>query len=815
MYFTRCTRTVASLGLLCLSGVLTVPLAVAQQPSAGTTLTGRVVDGQAQPVPGATLRLLHLPDSALTTATQTDAAGRYQLAGVAAGAYVLRATALGAQPASTTVTVAAGQPSLALPVLKLAETSKQLREVTVTGQQKTTELVDGKLVYNVDQQVSTAGSTALEALRRAPGVSISQNDEILLRGNANVNVMLDGKLTYLSPAQLSTYLKSTPASNLARIEVLLTPDSRYDASGNAGIINIVTKKSTRRGYALSLTAGGGGGYYPQTAESLIGNVRTGRVNVFGNYAYTYRHSYLDRTSYRILGAGDATTTYDRRSRDPEISRGHSYKAGLDFDLTPRQTLGFVYSGFANRWQRDGQGPTRIQQPSTGRDEVLRNHNLTDEPAHQHLFNLNYKARLDTAGRQLTADADYARYHSTSDGFLANQLFSAEGQSLGTYQQLNFTQPTQIAIRSLKADLTWPLAATKLAGGVKYASVTADNNFRYDSLQNGVRVFSPVLSNHFVYREQIYAAYVTAGRQLGSVSLDGGLRVERTRSEGKSLTLNQVTPRDYTNLFPYLSLGRKLGEQHALNVSATRRINRPQYGALNPARFFFDKYSYHEGNPNLRPETSWNFAAAYTYRDEFSFTLSHTRVDNAIAQFARQNEQTAEIVLRDYNYAARHDYDLLVVAPLKLASFWNVQNTVDVRYQRLRFRPDGRTLFNPSRLSVDLSVVQTVQLPWQLTLDVSTFYQSPMLNGSYLLRRYFGVQTGLKKSFFKQKLDAKLAVVDLLHTDHYWGYSIYEPVNIRYNHTGDTRRVNVSLTYRLGGKLSTGQSRRLEEASRIR
>ena len=796
--------------------VAKLPPVVRRAVQAGTLLTGVVQDAAGQPLPGAQLLLVHLPDSAIVTGTQTDAAGRYQLPNVVAGRYLLWARALGWRAIDTApFTLAAEQTTLQLPPLRLAAEARQLREVTVQGEQKTTELTEGKLVYNVDQQVSTAGSTALEVLRRAPGVSVSQNDEILLRGNANVNVMLDGKLTYLSPQQLSTYLKSTPATNLARIEVLLTPDSRYDAAGNAGIINIVTKKSTRRGYALSLTAGGGGGYYPQTAESLVGNVKTGRVNVFGNYAYSYRHSYLNRTSYRVVGTGAAATSYDRRSRDPEISRGHSYKAGVDLELTPRQTLGFVYSGFDNRWRRDGRGPTTIQQPSTGRDEMLVNHNITDEPARQHLFNLNYKAVFDSLGRQLTADADYARYCATSDGFLANQRFAAEGPALEPYQQLNFVQPTDITIRSLKADLAWPLRAVKLLGGLKYSAVSTDNNFRYDSLQNGQRVFSRVLSNHFQYEERIFAAYLKASRQLGTVGVDAGLRAERTHSEGNSLTLAQLTRRRYTNLFPYLSLSRKLGERHALNLSATRRINRPPYGALNPTRFFFDRYSYHEGNPYLQPELSWTVAAAYTYRDDYAVTLSHTRVDGAIAQFARLNEQTGEIVLRDYNYAARQDYDLLLVAPLQLAKFWRVQSTVDVRYQRLRFRPEENVLFEPSRLSVDLTVAQTLQLPWRLTLDVTTFYQSPMLSGSYLLRRYFGVQTGLKKSFFQDKLDLKLAVVDLLRTDHYWGYSIYEPVNIRYDHTGDTRRANLSLTYRLGGKLQAGASRRLEEAGRIR
>ncbi|UOQ70205.1 TonB-dependent receptor [Hymenobacter cellulosilyticus] len=227
-------------------------LTVSKAPSyaVGPLVAGVVRDAVGQPLPGAQLLLVRLPDSTVVTGTQADEEGHYELAAVSAGRYLVRARALGWQPAeSLPFTLSEGQQTVMLPPLRLQAETKALREVTVTGQQQATELVDGKLVYNLDQQVSTAGSTALEVLRRAPGVSVSQNDEILLRGNANVNVMLDGKLTYLSPQQLSTYLKSTPASNLARIEVLLTPDSRYDASGNAGIINIITKKSTRRGYA--------------------------------------------------------------------------------------------------------------------------------------------------------------------------------------------------------------------------------------------------------------------------------------------------------------------------------------------------------------------------------------------------------------------------------------------------------------------------------------------------------------------------------------------------------------------------------------
>ncbi len=794
-------------------GILFVaPSAWAQAP----VVAGQVTEAATQqPLPGATVQLVRLPDSAAVAGTQTDARGRYTLV-APAGRYVVRARALGYAPAlSAPLALPDGASGpLALPVLALHEAQQHLREAVVIGRQKVVEASAGKTVYNIDQQVSAGGSSAFELLQRTPGVRVTQDDNLLLKGSPNVTVMVDGKLTYLTAGQLGTYLRGLPAEALARIEVLTTPGAQFDAAGNAGIINIVTKKSASPGYALNLSTGAGTGRYPQTTQAAVGNYKAQHINLFGNYSYHYKQTYLNRTSYRVLGTGAARTSYDRASFDPTTEWGHTYRLGFDLALPARQTLGAAYSGYRTQWNRSGSGPTTVRNEASGNTYQVQNHNETREPGLNHSLNLNYKIELDTAGRQLTADADYARYRSDSRGSLANQVYARDGAPTQPYQELQFGQPSVVTIRAAKADLAWPLGKAKLAAGGKYSFVTSDNDFRYDSLRSGSYQYAPALSSHFVYDEHIVAAYATAARPLGRATLEAGLRLESTRSLGTLLGENLATRRAYTYLFPTLSWSRPLTEQQTLSLSLSRRLNRPQYSDLNPARFFFDKYSYYTGNPFLQPETAWQLAATYTYKQDYVLTLSAGRTSNPISSFGSQNPQTGELALTIANFSYRDDLEASLVAPLTITKFWTAQSTLALRFVRADLS-QGSISFRPRRANVDIATTHTLTLPADLRLEVAAFYTSPALGGITLFGTYFTMDAGLKRTFLNKRLDARLTGSDLLRTIRYRGYSLYEGANTSYSHQGDTRRVNLSLTYHLGGELHAARERRADEADRVR
>ena len=795
---------------LCLGILLTAAYAFGQQ----YTIQGTVTDQQAQPLPGVNVTLARLPDTVTITVVQTDLEGAYRLESSSDGLFLIVASFVGMKEnVSSPFRLGAENTSVSLPPLVMTEEVTTLEEVAVTAERNAMEVTDGKRIYNVESKTSASGNSAFDLLQRAPGVNANQEGELLLNGYANVIVLLDGKMTNLSPQQLSTLLKSMPAETLSQIEVITTPTSQYDAAGNAGIINIISKKSKEPGYALDLTAGVGSGRYPQTTQGVVGNVMLGKFNIFGNYSYYYQENYLDRTSYRVIENTDGTTVYDRSSFDPSRQNNHGYKAGVDYAITPRQEVGLMYSGFSNRWSRTGSGPTRII-PQGGQEEtVVQNQNVTTEPSVNHALIFHYTARLDSLGKQLTFDADYSTYINNSEGVLSNQLFSILGTPLQPYEELVFDQPTHIDIRSLKADAELPGRVMKVSTGLKYSYVTIDNDFTYDSLINGQYVFSPTLSNHFVYDEQIYAAYASASKQWENTSVNAGLRVERTVAEGNSINLNRLTRRVYTNLFPYLSVEKRWRNQHSLTTSLTRRINRPLYSNLNPARYFFDKFSYYEGNPLLQPEVSWNAAATYTLRNQYVLTLGYVRTDDPISGFARENTQTGELVVTTLNFSHRDDLSALLMIPLYPTDFWEIQNSVSLRYLTYTLFPDGAA-FQPEQVTVDLSSVHSWRLARGHSLELSAYYTSPSLDGVYVIRPYFTVDAGYRKAFMNDQLNLRLSVTDLFRTIRYWGYSIYEDADVRYNHNGDTRRVNISLSYHLGGKLKSGKQRELEEEKRV-
>ncbi|MES1159522.1 MAG: outer membrane beta-barrel protein [Bacteroidota bacterium] len=791
--------------------ILLVPTIHARAQVREIVLTGSVQDHEHRALPGVTVSLHRPIDSILVATTLSDSNGIFRFSSVRAGNYYLEIRGIGYQVTYSVTFGVAGRPVTLMPFV-LMERPTRLAAVTVQAPSRPLEVKDGKLIFNVDKSISAAGGNAFDLLKRMPGISVDPEDNLLLKGSTAVTVMLDGKMTWLSPQQLSSLLKGMPAGNISRLEVIATPSSQYDAAGNAGIINIVTQKSTKQGYALNIGAGAGTGNYPQTAENLIGNIRTRRFNFFGSYNYDYTKWYTERTSHRVISNDGVLTQYDRASSEPVRMYNQNYKAGVDLYLSGSDELSLLYSGAHNLSDKDAHGPTQLLDGSGKQDSVVQNHNVTQDLNSHNAYTLSYGKKLDTLGKTLSADADYSTYNNHSNGYLGNQLFTAGGNPLQPYQQLNFIQPTLITIRTVKADLVLPFKGIKWAGGLKVSSITTDNNFTYDSLINGSSVYSYALSNHFIYDEKIYAAYGSVHKNLGKNVLEAGLRVENTLSTGNSVTTGQVTKRNYTDLFPYLSLTRDLSGNQTIHFSITRRINRPVYSDLNPFLFFLDKYTYLIGNAYLHPEYAWTGSLRYVLAKSYITTLSYTRTSGAILGFAQQDSATGVLRISDYNFSHKDAFDLLLIAPLTISRGWTMQNTLDLSYLSY-LSTAGSQLFKTAKWTVDWMVLQTFSLPRDYAAELTSHYISPSLAGVYVNRHYFSVDGGLKKTVNRQ-LDIRLSFTDLFHTVHAWGYSVYKEANVQYNHQSDTRRFNLSLVYHFGGKLMVRTTSRSEEQERV-
>ncbi|MGY4538957.1 outer membrane beta-barrel protein [Mucilaginibacter gilvus] len=781
-----------------------------QQQFPPYNLSGTVTDKNKQPVKLVTMTLIPLQDTLRTIQTLSTADGTFELKGLKGGIYKLKASAIGFENSISEEFSLHG--NLVQNMVLIARFEK-LKEVVVTSRRGAIEVNNGKLVYNVEKSASASGSSAFDLLRRTPGVNVDQNDNLLLKGSSAVNVMMDGKMTYLSAQQLANMLKGMGGDNISRIEVSSTPSSQYDAAGNGGIINIITKKSNKPGYAINISSGIGAGRYLLNKHSVTGNIRTPKFNIYGNIGYDLQRNYFDRSNTNILTANGSPVTYSRHYPESYKTYYYSYKAGVDFYLTPKSTIGFGYTGFLDDWSKTNNGKTLLTNASGDLVGQVNNRIVSMEPYYNNVYNLNYSLKLDTLGKTVSADADYVNYSNNSDGFVGNQSFDPNNVALEPYQQLNYHQPNIITIRSVKTDWNLPNKKFKLKTGLKYAAINIDNDFKYDSLINNNTVYAPSLSDHFIYKEQIAATYLSASKQWKQTEIELGMRVEHTYTSANSVNAGTLIERKYTNFFPSVMISNNFGLNHKLSLSFTGRINRPNYADLNPVRFYSDKYSYYAGNPALVPEKAWITSLNYTFMDKYVVGLTYNRANNFISRSIKLDNVTGVLIAQNANFLHKERYDLLVVAPIKIRDFWELNATADVSYTKYPITQLYGS-YTAKKINVDLILNQTVNLPKDFSFELLSHYTSPELYGIFVTRYYFQQDAGLKKTLLHNKLDLRLALSDIFHTNRFWGQSITNSLNYFYKSIPDSRRFYLTMTYHIGGKLDGGKSHKTEEQNRL-
>lgn len=790
--------------------LMVIRFVASAQQAKPVLVSGSVTDAAGKKLGFVSVSLINLSDTSSKTNTATNDAGIFRIEATP-GTYAVHVRGIGFIPYSSRAFVIAQDP-ITLGAFVLTRENKQLQEVKVTTTQPPIQAKNGKLVLNVGQSAVATGATALDILQRAPGVSVDQNENVLLKGSPQANVMIDGKPTQLSGQQLASLLRGMNAANISKIEIINAPSAQYDAAGSSGMINIVTKRNNKQGYAADISTTFGTGRKFLHRENITGNIRTGNWNIYGNAGFDRRHFLSERSSGQIRRGTGSPVLLDRFTLDEMRTNYYSYRAGFDWTINKRSEFGLVYTGYTDDWSRDARATTRVLENRTVLNSVIDNQNILKEPYINDGFNLSYKLALDTMGKSFTANADHISYRNNSDGYLANQVRSPSGDPLEAYQRLNFHQPSYINISSLRADLEVPLKKMSVRTGLKYADVKIDNNFRYDSLVNNVYVYAPSLSDHFVYKERIAAAYVSVEKKGEKNSLEVGLRSEYTYSDPNSISAQIRNTRKYLSLFPSASYELKLSKIQKLSVAASRRINRPVYGNLNPVRYFSDKYAYFEGNPNLKPEFAWLGSVTYSLRDTYIATLSYTRAENFISQSA-MIDPSGVLITSNSNFAHQDRYDLLVVAPLRICGFWSMSNTLNVSYTDYPLQQIGG-IKQVNRFAIDVVSNHSFRLPGNIQGELNTRYTSPTLNGVYVYRYFLSFDAGAKRSFADNKLEMRLSFTDFLRTIRYQGYTITNTADNWYKTKPDSRRFNVSVIYHIGGKLNRGKTQRIDEQDRL-
>lgn len=788
------------------SGV--IGAALSSQAQTPNRITGQVIQAGNKPVEFATVTLLKAADSSLVKGAVADIAGKYEFEQIKQGKYIIAAAFVGMNKVYSSPFELKGGAFIA-PPLELTVNSKNLKAVDVTARKPFIEQKVDRLVVNVEANIATAGGTAMEALEKSPNITVDKDGNISMKGKGGVMILIDGKQTSMSNQDIAELLKSMPATSLEQIELISNPSAKYDAAGNAGVINLKLKKNSSYGTNGSFTLGGAYGTWPRYNGALNLNHRGKNVNVFGSYNYSHREAQQSLDIYRTVDDKNGQQIFDQSNETHRRNTYQGGRIGADYFVAKNHTVGVLVDLAQNHYLFPSHAYTNIGYGKVV-DSILHTNANNDGTWRRGAYNLNYRGVLDSTGRELNVDLDYSR---SSDKQYAN-IFAATTDPV-INKQLNAdtsrsNQPSIITIKTAKADYTHPLGkGAKLEMGAKVSFVTSDNDARFDSLRMNVWQADTMRSNHFIYKENVNAAYVNFNKQFKKLTLQLGLRAEQTNVTGESASLRKsqqgVVKNDtsYFNLFPSMALSYKADKNNTFGFSYSRRIQRPSYEDLNPFEFYLDRYTIQAGNPSLKPQYSHNLEVTHTFKEFLITSVNYIHTTDLMMRIIEtdKNPATGDSSLLRYKYmnvAKSDNLSLNISAPFPITKWWNTFTTMSLYYTGYSaFVNDNNVKMNA--VGFFGRTQHTFTLSKTLTAEAIYFYVAPGISDGELFRmKSMGaLDLGLQQKVLKGKGSLKLNVTDVLGTQYFRGSFANAGMDTRVRSSWDARQVRLNFTYRFG------------------
>jgi hypothetical protein len=761
-------------------------------------ISGTVQQVNHQPVEFATVTLRKAADSSLVKGTLTDAEGLFEINDVPEGRYLIEAHVLGMKKSATPAFDYQGNDyTLSEPVM-LMEQARELAAVTIVSRKPPIEVKADKTILNVEGSFSSTGLNALELLRKAPGVTVDNNENVNVKGKNKVRILIDGRETPLSGKDLAATLKSLQASDILAIEIISNPSAKYDAAGNAGIINIRLKKNKALGTNGNLGAGFIYGHTPKGDASLSLNHRTKKVNIFGTVNGNAGDWRSNNNIYRVQNE----TIFDQQSTQTNEGRFASARVGLDWFANDKHTFGALVRGKLDGGAWASTSRTLIGAENTGAyssildaENVINNDN-TD-------FNINFNYRYaDTTGHSVNVDIDRGVYAFRG---LSNQpnIYKTPDETQVTQRNIyRLVMPTDIVLTTAKADYEQRLWKGTFGAGFKISDVNTDNTFDFYNVRENQTELDNDKSNRFKYAERTFATYINYNRQFGKkLNLQSGLRVESTRYTGDLISNNhqngEKVEADYTELFPSAALTYTLNKKMGLNLTYSHRIDRPGYQDLNPFEFKLNELTYQKGNPRLRPQFTHNIELSPTFGGFPILTIGHSRTKDVFAEIIDTANVQATYVTQA-NIADQRNYTLTINAPTPITKWWEgfVSITGMRSHVSASFRENFR--FEQSFYALNAYAEQTIKLPKGFGVQVSGWCNSPVFWGAFKSQWQGMMDIGIQKKILDGKGDLRLRIGDVLRTGGYGAQNRFSPgLRMDINGVWESRTVSLNFNYRFG------------------
>ena len=739
---------------------------------AQTKISGRVIDSVSKPLSVANVFLLNNDDSSLVKGNITDTSGSYLFEEVKSGQYLLKSSFTGYKDYFSKSFLVNGSTPVVVYDINLHPKELALAEVKVVARKPLFEQKIDRMVINVRNSITSAGSSALEVLGKSPGVIINrQNSQIQLNGKEGVIIMINGNESKLPLEAILSILSGMSAENIDRIELISTPPANFDAGATAGFINIVLIENPNQGFngSYSVTAAYGKGWNPATSFNF--NYRKNKINLCGDYSFLldarFQRAYNLR---RSTLQGVVTENYTNSNRDPEDWR-HNARIGLDIQLTSRSILGLFVAGGKRKW--DLVSDTHLEIFKNGvADSVVSIYNHESHNSPNITAGVNF-SHIIKQGDLFVAQLEYIYYRDHNPTDYRNTYFDKTGIMIGE-EQIKGGKLTPMNILVGKIDYSKKINSKfSLETGIKLTHSVFRNDVYVSTLGQSSWINDPELTGNYHFTEIVPAAYANlniAANEKTNFKL--GVRYEHTLLNLGSDTEHDIIDRKYGSFFPSIFMSRKINENSSFNLSYRRAVSRPGFSELAPFVFFLDPFTYFTGNSALQPAFSSTFKADYLLKD-FFFSVSYTKEDDFIARFQSKfdAERNRQLIVSE-NLESMKLVNLSLTLPFKIASWWTMQNNLQGNWMQINANFE-KGPFRMEQFSYTASSSNPRILPKNFSAQLDANYYSKSLFGSTVFGSRNIVTIGVQKKFRDNKSRLKLSVEDIFR-GNVWNWRTYIP-----------------------------------------
>lgn len=783
-------------------------------------IQGSVKDVNNLPLPAASVLLLNQKDSSLVLGIMASEEGTFSISNFTPGNYLLGIKMLGYKPAySDPFVIKSSNDHIHLDPIVAEEDVHQLQDVSVVAKKPIYELHVDRMVINVENSITSSGNTALDVLEKSPGVIVDrQNNSISMNGKSGVMVMINGRQNRMPIAAAVEMLASMNADNINKIELITSPPAKYDAEGNAGIINIVLKKHDDFGTNGSFNLGAGMGVHEKMNGSLELNHHVEKVNLFGLYNANFDNLQQNINSSRVINqSGSMLETNSESLREAQLLFQNA-RLGFDYTISSKTILGVLASGYIRDWNMDAVNDIYYRRDN----EITSRSNLKTKELNKwvhYMGNINLQHHFKEE-EILEFNFDYLNYdnNNPSNYGISN---TGAGATPGSDEGIDVTKSTPIQIAVGTIDYSSQMSTKfKIEGGLKETATRFYNDVGVSYLRQGSWQIDNELTNNYRMKEDISALYSSITYSPNKkTSLIAGLRYEYMNSVLSSATEYGILDQHYGQLFPTFYFSRKLNDRNTWQFSYSRRIDRPTFNDLAPFVIFETPETFLSGNVKLVPAISNILKTDYQYKT-IMFSISYTDTKNAIGQFQPkiiENENKQYLTARNLDHL--NTISGIVAFPIELTKWWKMQNNFTWILQRLK------TLYENQHIDITqhnyrINSIQNFTISKSISAEISGYYQSRSLQGVYVSEPIWSLDFGIQKKFNNDNSSLSLNATDVFNTNIYKSSANIPKLNINTKVLLDfgLREIRLTYTHKFGNtKVKPARKRKTgseEERSRI-